>query len=190
MREISPTIRLNAAGLGLMICSPAAVRALEAGYDYMPTDGGLREPLRSLVEADQRVVLLGTRSPEVDYAIMPHAGPASRAARESAAAEVRFGLRVEGEVVCVRDGYDPMEWTRRVPRRQTFALADGYYGVHALWVEGERDAEMTILLSFEPRVRRLSGNGWPYLGYRVSHRFTRAALESPHRLPRSSPPST
>jgi hypothetical protein len=177
-------------GLGLMICSPAAVRALETGYDYMPTGGPLREPLRSLVEKEQRVVLLGTGSPEVDYAIIPHTGPPSRAARRSAAAEVRFGLHVEGGTVCVRDGYDPMEWTRRVPRRQAFPAADGYYGVHALWVDSEPDADMAILLCFQRRARRLPGNGWPYLGYRVSRRLTMVATRSPRQLLRPSPPST
>ncbi len=189
-RAALPTIRLSAYGLGLMIYSPTAVRALEAGYNYMPTNGPLREPLRSQVEEKQRVVLLGTGSPEIDYAIIPHDGPVSRAARRSAAAEVRFGLRVEGRSVCVRDGYAPMEWTRRVSRRQTFPLADGYYGVHALWVDSEPDAVMTILLCFQRRARRLAGNGWPYLGYRVSRRLTMAATGSPRRLPRSSPPST
>jgi predicted DNA-binding WGR domain protein len=43
-----------------------------------------------------------TGSPEVDYAIIPHTGPASRAVRRSAAAEVRFALHVEGGTVCVR----------------------------------------------------------------------------------------
>jgi hypothetical protein len=59
-RRVPPTIRLTAYGLGLMICSPAAVRALEKGGDYMPPGDPLREPLRSLVEKEQRVVLLGT----------------------------------------------------------------------------------------------------------------------------------
>lgn len=49
-----PTVRLAAYGLGLMIGSPAAVRALEEGGDYMPPRGPLREPLRSLVEDEQR----------------------------------------------------------------------------------------------------------------------------------------
>ena len=167
-----------------MICSPAAVRALKEGDDYMPLSAPLREPLRSLVEKEQRVVLLGTGSPEVDYAIIPHAGPASRAARRSAAAEVRFGLHVDGGRVCVRDGYDPMEWTGRVPRRQTFPLADGYYGVQALWVDREPNADMTILMCFERRARRLPGNGWPYLGYSVSRR------DGGHRAARSESSDT
>jgi len=169
-RRAFPTVELSAYGLGLMICSPDAVRALEEGADYMPGRRPLREPLRTLVETEQRVVLLGTGSPQLDYAILPRVGPPPAAARRSAAADVRFGLHVEGGTVCVRDGYDPMQWKPRLPRSQTFPLTDGYYGVHALSVDSGPDADMTILMCFERRARKLPGHGWPYLGYRVSRR--------------------
>jgi hypothetical protein len=165
--RVLPPVRLSAYGLGLMIGSPVAVTALEEGGDYMPARGPLREPLRSLVETEQRVVLLGTGSPQLDYVLVPRLGPASMSARRSAAAQVEFGLHVEGGTVCVRDGYDPMKWTRRVSRRQTIALADGYYVVHALWIDSEADEDMRILLCFTRRSQRLPGDGWPYLGYRV-----------------------
>jgi hypothetical protein len=42
--------------------------------------------------------------------------------------------------------------------------------VHALSVHSGPDADMTILMCFERRGRRLPGDGWPYLGYRVSRR--------------------
>jgi hypothetical protein len=151
-----------------MICSPDAVSGLKEGGDYMPARGPLREPLRSLVEVEQRVVLLGTGSPEVRYAVIPHLRPTPAPTRKTALASARFGLHVEGGTVCVRDGYDPMKWTTRVPLRQTFPVADGYYGVTALSMPPERGAEMMILLSFERRARRLAGDGWPYLGYRTS----------------------
>jgi hypothetical protein len=151
-----------------MIASPIATRAMGRDQDYM-TDP-LREPLRMLVETEQLVVLLGTGSPQLNYAVSAHVGAPTIARKRAALAQTKFGLHVKGGEVCVRDGYDPMRWNPRTPRKQTFAMRDGYYAVHALWTEasgGTLDADMVIALWFERRTRKVPGSGWPYLAYRV-----------------------
>jgi len=75
-RAVSPisTVELYATGLGIMLYSPGAVVALKDGVDYMPAGGELADPLRTLVEVDQRAVLLGSGSPQLDYIISVHQG--------------------------------------------------------------------------------------------------------------------
>lgn len=161
----SVTITLYAAGLGLMLYSPKATRALEDGRDYMPV-GQLEEPLRTLV-AEQDVVLLGTGSPQLDYELHVHQAPPPALLQKRAAAKVVFGMRIAGGQLLVRDGYDPMEWHRAGESLRRTAMPDGYYRVTALWLRDETRAAMIVHLYFQATTRRVPGDGWPYLGYRV-----------------------
>jgi hypothetical protein len=165
-----PPVLLHAAGLGVMIYSPAAARSLAEGRDHMPPGKALREPLRSLVEREQRVVLLGVGSPQVYYAVVPRRGRPPAAALRSAKARVTFGLHVEGGLVAIRDGYDPMQSSARLPRRQTCRMSDGYYAVHTLRVEPHSDAkaDLRIAMYFAPSKRVVQGDGWPVLKYVVA----------------------
>jgi hypothetical protein len=159
------TVELHAFGLGLMLYSPAVETLLEEGRDYMPAGEDLASPLQEMAR-DQRVVLLGTGSPQLDYVVHVWRGAPSVDLVQRAASHVRFGLDVAGGELCLRDGYDPMEWrtegdgVRRVP------MHDGYYAVDGLWLPDDQDA-MIVHLFFLLTEERLPGTGWPILEYRV-----------------------
>lgn len=160
------TVELHAAGLGLMLYSPCVEALLEDGRDYMPPGKCLVSPLREMVERDQQVVFLGTGSPQLDYMVHVELGePRSELARQ-APARVRFGLDIAGGTLCVRDGYDPMEWHSAGESVHRVPMGDGYHVVDALWIPDDPD-RMTIHLCFCRADERISGDGWPYLPFRV-----------------------
>jgi len=113
------------------------------------------------------VVLLGTGSPEIRYAIriMPPA-----AAPNEALKATEFGLWIEGGLLAIRDGYAPMEWLVEDPYEVRFSVPNGYHRVRALWMprRNRSDADMHIDLIFEETTERLSGDGWPMLAYDVN----------------------
>jgi hypothetical protein len=148
-----------------MLYSPEPVRVLVEGRDYMP-GGELVEPLRGLV-ARQEVALLGTGSPELDYELSVRLSPPPAATVKQAAAKVAFGLRIAGGKLLVRDGYDPMEWHRTGESVRRCAVPDGYYRVTALWIADDERDPMVVQLYLQTASRKVPGDGWPYLGYRV-----------------------
>jgi hypothetical protein len=160
--------RLHAGGLGLILFSPSVLAHIPEGADFMNELGC--EPNGRLYETlvhTQKVVLLGTGSPQIDYAIRVVA-PATAAPGEALKA-TEFGLGIEGGLLAIRDGYAPMEWLVADPDELRFPLRDGYYRVRALWVPRRdgSDADMHIDLAFEPTSERVSGNGWPTLMFDV-----------------------
>ena len=116
----------------------------------------------------QKVVLLGTGSPQLDYAIRV-AGPAAAMSSEAWKA-TEFGVWIEGGLLAIRDGYAPMEWLVDDPYEIRFSVRDGYYRVRALWVPRRdgSDADMHIDLVIEPTSERVPGDGWPILMYDVN----------------------
>jgi len=170
-RAVDRPLTLYAAGLGLMLYSPKATRALKEGRDYMPV-GELAEPLQTLV-AQQDVVLLGTGSPQLYYEIHVHLEPLPTSMRERAASTVTFGMRIAGGQLLVRDGYDPMEWHRSGESLCRAAVSDGYYRVTALWLRDETRDPMIVHLFFRATTRRVPGDGWPYLSYTAVQNATR-----------------
>ena len=152
-----------ASGLGLMLCSPEAVEGLAPGSDTMPRGGELREPLRSLVQS-QRVVFLQTGSPQLYYDLEVHDEPPPAA---GAAARCRFGLRIEGGALWVRDGYDPMEWEAMPDSLKPVPVRDGDYAVDACWIKAENDGVMKITLHFIADPMPPVGTDWPKLLYQA-----------------------
>jgi len=118
------------------------------------------------VEKEQRVALLGTGSPQLDYVVHVTTGSPDGAIESRAASRVCFGLRIEGGELCIRDGYDPMEWHAEGESVRRMPIPDGYYAVTALWTP-TNDGAMTIHLFFQQTNERIEGDGWPYLEYRV-----------------------
>jgi hypothetical protein len=165
MARPSPTplavLELHAAGLGLMLYSPARVVGLEVGADYMPAGEMLWPPLDALVGAHD-VVFLGTGSPQLDYQLRVFTGAAPLADADT---RVDFGLRIGGGALCARDGYDAMDWSPAGESLRTAAVADGAYAVTAVWRPG--GGVMRIDLYLQLADGELVGDGWPYLAYRV-----------------------
>lgn len=154
---------LYASGLGLMLCSPEAVEGLAPGSDTMPSGEELREPLRSLVRS-HRVVFLQTGSPQLYYDIEVHDEPPPPT---GAAARCRFGLRIEGGALWVRDGYDPMKWEVMPDDLKPVPVRDGDYAVDACWIKGDDDGVMKITLHFLAEPMPPVGATWPELFYRA-----------------------
>ena len=123
--------RLHAGGLGLILFSPSVLAHIPEGADFMSELGC--EPKGRLYESlvqTQRVVLLGTGSPQLDYAI--RVVPPAAAVSGQALNATEFGLSIEGGLLAIRDGYAPMEWLLDDPYEIRFSVRDGYYRVRAL----------------------------------------------------------
>lgn len=156
---------LYASGPGLLLCSPEPVEVLAPGSNTMPSGGELQEPLRSLVRS-QRVALLVTGSPQLYYDIDVHDEPPPAT---GAAARCRFGLRIEGGALWVRDGDDPTEWEAMPESLKPVPVRDGDYTVEACWLKGETDEDdhgvMRITLHFLAEPMPPVGERWPELPY-------------------------
>jgi hypothetical protein len=162
------TRKLFAAGLGLMLHSPEPVRVLVKGRDYHPAGGDLQPPLTKLLK-QQHVVFFGTGSPQLDYVLKIRRGPLPKSLAARAREKVRFGIDVVGGALCIRDGYDPMDWGARDQVVRRVAVPDGYYALTAYWEPTDADAEGRMLLHFtlERAKQRIRGDGWPFLPFRL-----------------------
>jgi hypothetical protein len=160
--------RLHAGGLGLMLFSPPVLAHIPEGADFMSElDCEPRGRLYDALLRTQRVVLLGTGSPQLDYAIriVPPAAAASGRALNAS----EFGLSIEGGLLAIRDGYAPMGWLVEDPYELRFPVVDGYYRVRALWMPRRNGsyADMHIDLVFEPTLEPVPGDGWPTLMFNI-----------------------
>ena len=160
--------RLHAGGLGLIMFSPSVLAHISEGADFMSELGC--EPKGRLSESlvqTQRVALLGTGSPQTDYAI--RVVPPAAAVPGEALKATEFGLWIEGGLLAIRDGYAPMDWLVDDPYELRFTVPDGYYRVRALWMPRRdgSDTDMHIDLVFEPTSELVPGDGWPTLMYDV-----------------------
>jgi hypothetical protein len=159
---------LCASGLGLMLCSPEAVEELAPGSNTMPAGEDLREPLRSLVRS-RRVVFLVTGSPQLYYDLEVHDEPPPAT---GSAARCRFGLRIDGGALWVRDGYDPTKWEAMPETLVPVPVRDGDYAVEACWIrseneEDEKDGVMRVTLHFIAGPMPPVGEAWPELLYKA-----------------------
>ena len=153
----------------MILFSPSVLAHIPEGADFMTELDCEPKGRRydSLVQT-QRVVLLGTGSPETNYAIRVVGGAAAVSSEALKATE--FGLWIEGDLLAIRDGYAPMEWLVDDPYEIRFSVRNGYHRVRALWVPRRdgSDADMHIDLIFEPTSERVPGDGWPTLMYDVN----------------------
>jgi hypothetical protein len=153
--------------LGLVLFSPPVFADIPNGADFM-SDLGL-EPKGRLYDQlvlTQRVVLLGSGSPEINYCIRVMF-PSEAAVAGKPLGEVEFGLWIQGGVLAIRDGYEPMHWSVHDPYEIRFPVPDGYHRVRALWMPrpGDSDADMHLWLLMEQASKRVPGDGWPVLMY-------------------------
>ncbi len=156
-------LELYAAGLGLMFYSKAAGLSLVEGRDYMPAGKALEEPLRSLVDL-QEVAFLQTGSPQLDYELHIHRGPVPAEVVHAAHATVRFGLHVKGGALCIRDGYDPMEWHAQGESVREVPLPDGSWDLEAHWLPTHGGVKgMLIHLGIARVHTPHAGDVWPQL---------------------------
>jgi hypothetical protein len=155
--------RIHAVGLGLMLFSPQALSAMQAGSDFMRAlePGGDRY---ATLVATGRVVLLGTGSPQVDYRLRVRDDGAPAA---DALARTSFAMEI-ADALAVRDGYAAMSWQPHDPEELRFALPSGRYAVEAAWVRSDAPrVDMAIDLLFRADPHAPAGDGWPYLELRI-----------------------
>jgi hypothetical protein len=165
----APEARLYAPGLGLMMFSPRVLAYIGQGADFMSElDYEPKGRLYDSLVQTHRVVLLGTGSPQLNYAI--RIVPPATAAPRDALKATEFGLWIEGGLLAIRDGYAPMEWLVEDPYEVRFSVRDGYHRVRALWMprRNRSDADMHIDLVFEETNERVFDDGWPTLMYEVN----------------------
>lgn len=157
--------QIYASGLGLALFSPPVFAGFPEGADFMSAlflGGGLYD---ALVKT-QKVVLLGTGSPQLYYLVRVVSPSEAEAVRPLKTAE--FGLWIDGGLA-IRDGYAPMDWLKDDPGEIRFPVTDGYYRVCALWTPRPPDveADMCIDLAFERTSKHAPGDGWPELFFKV-----------------------
>lgn len=120
---IDRTVRLDVAGLGLMLYSPWALVHVAEGADYFASNFASDEDVAEHVRACA-VAAFCTGSPGT-YVVRCTTDVVS--AETPFDASVRLGLEVRDRAVCVRDVYDLMEWTAECPGEQRLELEDGFF---------------------------------------------------------------
>lgn len=123
------SIRIEVAGLGLVLHSPWATQGIPSGSDFLLehfTSG------RDVAELTNRGAIVGvcTGSPG-SYLLEFHSGPLDEEAVLAADHRVRLCLEIRDETLCVRDLYDLMSWRQEAPKAQCMELPDGFYALTA-----------------------------------------------------------
>lgn len=117
-------IRLDVAGLGVIIYSPSSVLHIVEGEDYLQrrfSDGSaVQEHLQS-----GTIAAFGTGSPGM-FVITSHDGCPSESVLANADLKLRLGIVSDGTVV-FRDLYDLLDWSSAFPPDQAVSKAPGIY---------------------------------------------------------------
>ncbi len=149
------TYSLYAAGLGLMFSSPKPLSGLKEGVNYSE-DEDSRASVDELVR-DQRLFLLATGSPQLDYVINVHDHGSGYDLEWKMRAFVSVGLDVYGGSIVVRDGYDLMDWNPVDEEAVVVPAEDGYYELLIGWVPSTRHAEMVLHIVARKAKDRIPG---------------------------------
>jgi hypothetical protein len=157
--------QVYASGLGLILFSAPVFAGFPEGTDFMSQLEGGGNLYDTLVRT-QKVVLLGTGSPQLTYLICVISSSEMQTVRPLKTTE--FGLWIDGGL-CIRDGYAPMDWEEDDPSEIRFPVTNGYYRICAFWMSCPQNAktDMAIGLNFEKTSQRIPGDGWPTLFFEV-----------------------
>lgn len=129
---------LYAAGLGLLVSSRHVLAQFAPGKDSFSRE----EPWMAELFASQKIALIQTGSPQIDYRFFS-APPGAMATYLS---YVEFGLVVEDGGLVFRDGYDLYQWD---PSSDEVCLPSptGYCRVGVGWSRGVSHASMQLHVS-------------------------------------------
>lgn len=130
MRLADTSITLELAGPGLIFYSPFAAAGIAEGEDYLET--GFADPLEVERQAlAGRMVGVSTGSPGT-FVLEVRSGYPPDAMLDLNGCALRLGVEVQDRVLCVRDLYDLIDWSRDCPASQQIALDDGFYHITLL----------------------------------------------------------
>jgi hypothetical protein len=127
MMPSSDPMRIEIAGLGIMIYSPENDHHIDKGEDYFSTHYQEERDVQKHIQAGS-IVGFGTGSPG-SYLLQFHEGYPNEEFADRCEFVYRLGLRCVGGEVYIRDLYDLMDWDPECPREQRLELPSGIYHV-------------------------------------------------------------
>jgi hypothetical protein len=107
--------------------SPVSAAHIAEGEDYLSTHYWTDTDVQRHIQRGS-LVAFGTGSPGTFDLTFADGYPSEMTLR-AAEFKLRLGIKVEGAVICVRDLYDLLNWTKRCPSQQALHVEDGYYCV-------------------------------------------------------------
>jgi hypothetical protein len=116
---------IDISGLGFILYSPAAVRHIPEGADYLQEHFSAPAEVAEHVMACQLTTFC-TGTPG-SFRVRFFEGTYDEQAVVSADFAIRLGLQVQEGVICVRDLYDLLQWSSHCPKEQSLLMEDGWY---------------------------------------------------------------
>ena len=127
MVRLGETMRLDIAGLGIVMYSPSSVAHIVPGEDYLMQNLWEERDVQRHIQ-DGKLVIFQTGTPGSFFLKMMFGYPEPDHFR-SAKYKYRIGIRVADSRVCFRDMYDLLRWDPRCSDAQILCIEDGIYHV-------------------------------------------------------------
>ena len=118
-------LRMDIAGLGMILYSPPAASHIPRGSDYLKEHFSAPPDVARHV-MDCQLTGFCTGSPGIFYLWFAN-GPRDEEGIQKAEFKLRLGLQVRERTICVRDLYDLMQWVPECPPQQQVTIDDGWY---------------------------------------------------------------
>ncbi|MDN6886172.1 hypothetical protein QMO14_21510 [Variovorax sp. CAN2819] len=160
------SIKLRITGMGVIFYSPFATEKIQEGEDYLSSN--FENP--DLVEAEALrggIVGINLGTPG-DFILNIYAGYPNEDHVTKSAYKLRAGIEVKDEIICVRDLFDLMNWSRNISERQIISLENGFYHMTFLSDEPSSgilgdDQIISLYLQRLEEMPKLKFNGIPTL---------------------------
>jgi len=121
------SMRLDIAGLGIILYSPRSASHIEEGQDYLESEYTTEEDVQRHIQAGS-IVGFGTGLPGT-FVLQFHGGYPEKRFLQGCDFKLRLGLACVERRVCFRDLYDLVDWTSECPPEQMIEMDDGIYHV-------------------------------------------------------------
>jgi len=156
---------IYAAGLGLLFSSPEPLHSLVEGKNY----SGSSDPGNALSKLydDQRMFLLATGSPELDYVISFYETNKSSYPHEAMIEEIQAGIEIVGGSLVIRDGYDLLDWEPAVDYAVEIPIEDGYYRLTIGWSHSGKNSTMNLHILAQKSDSKIEGRDMYELIYEI-----------------------
>lgn len=118
---------LNISGLGIVFYSRASAEHIVEGSNYLKSNYTTASQVQRHIQ-EGSIVGFGTGSPG-RFILRFHSGYPEERQLQKCRFKLRLGLRCEGGLVCFRDLYDLMRWSKSCPSEQSLAVDDGIYHI-------------------------------------------------------------
>lgn len=123
--SLNREIVLEIAGIGIILYSPSAAEHIAEGSDYLNDHFSKPEDVARHVMACD-LTAFSTGSPG-SFRLRFLEGPPNEVDVQTADFKVRLGLWVRDGMICLRDLYDLLMWSKECPPDQRYPVADGWY---------------------------------------------------------------